>query len=494
MSSPVKIPFKSIITISREEKPSVYLQIAQQIIRSVQHGILLPGMKLPGSRALSAELGIHRKTVIAAYAELEAQGWVEALPNRGSFIAGDVLKEKGGEPIAGTIAIPAYPAKTGYTFRHNMLLDKPKADLNMLLEFTDGLPDIRIAPFNRLANTYSGIMKRKNSRRYLNYSQAEGNEYYREMLADYLNSTRGLHISKENILSTRGVQMGIFLAAGLLISPGDLVVVGKLGYYAANMIFQQAGASLLQLAVDEEGISTEALKEICTTTRIRMVYLTPSHHYPTTATLSARRRMELLELSVKYGFIILEDDYDYDFNYNGSALLPLASMDNGGMVIYTGSFCKILAPGLRMGYLIAPRNLIEELGRFRQIIDRQGDMVMEQALAELIAEGEIQRHLKKATKIYQERRDALCSLLGGKLGSFVQFEKPQGGLSLWTRWDPGLNLMRISRNCKTQGLYLPQTLLYQNESVTAMKLGFGNLNPEELGEAVTTLEESVLKY
>ncbi|MBE9460842.1 PLP-dependent aminotransferase family protein [Dyadobacter subterraneus] len=493
MSSPVQIPFKSMVIIDRVLDTPVYLQIVHQIINAIQRGVLTPGIQLPGSRALSQELEVHRKTIIAVYDELNAQGWTEIQPNKGTFVSNKAPARRSDSLKYNTEFLTSYPAKAGFAFKQNILLDKPSVSTNSVLEFTDGLPDIRLAPLDRLSKVYGGILKRKSSHKHFGYSHVEGNEFYRETLAHYLNNTRGLHITKNNILTTRGIHMSIYLASNMLIDKGDLVIVGDLSYYVANMIFQEAGARIIPVAVDEDGISVEAIKKLCETRKIRMLYLTPHHHYPTTVTLSAERRLELLSLSAQYGFIILEDDYDYDFHYNSSPVLPLTSADRHGMVVYIGSFCNSLAPGFRSGYLVAPVNLIQELGKFRRIVDRQGDMLMEQALGELLEEREIQRHLKKALKIYQERRDSLCDLLNSELGDYVSFSAPPGGLSIWTKWNSELNLMRISKNCLAQNLHLPQKLLYQTESVTAMRLGFGNLTIEEMKEAVSILKKAVMK-
>lgn len=491
MSSPVKIPFKSLIVLDKSSNTPIYLQIARQLINAIQRRVLVTDIQLPGTRALSLELGVHRKTVIAAYDELYTQGWTIIKPNLGTFICSKVDFEKPDPLQYNSTYLSSYPARTGFRFKQNILLDNPPALSNCSLAFSDGLPDTRIAPLKKLGKMYSGILRRKTSIKHLGYSHIEGNEFYRETLAFYLNNTRGLPINKENILTTRGVHMAIYLAANVLISPGDLVIVGNLSYYIANMIFQQAGAMINAVPVDNQGISVEAIKVLCQKRKIRMVYITPHHHYPTTVTLSAERRMELLDLSSKYGFIILEDDYDYDFHYTSSPVLPLASADSEGMVVYIGSFCKSLAPGLRSGYLVAPQNLIKEIGSFRRIIDRQSDMLMEQALGELLAEGEIHRHLKKALKIYEERCTHLSELLVSKLGKYVHFKSPPGGLAIWSEWNKNLNLMRISKNCLKHKLHLPHTLLYQNNGVTAMRLGFGNLNMEELTTAVEILKNSI---
>jgi GntR family transcriptional regulator/MocR family aminotransferase len=167
-------------------------------------------------------------------------------------------------------------------------------------------------------------------------------------LATYLNNTRGLHIGAENIITTRGIQMGIYLASTLLLKKGDNVVVGDLSYYVANMIFQQAGANILSVPVDDQGISVEAVRQLCEHTPIRMLYITPHHHYPTTVTLSAERRVELLNLSVKYGFIILEDDHDYDFHYNSSPVLAAGECRRGG----NGRLCGLVLQGIGAGVAV----------------------------------------------------------------------------------------------------------------------------------------------
>lgn len=498
MSSPVNIPFKSVIRIDKSLDRPVYLQIAHQMINAIQRGVLLDGIQLPGTRSLADDLEVHRKTIIAAYDELDAQGWTEIRPNKGTFVRNKVplpaiqpksyqRKTAEGGPDDHEKFLNSYPSKTGYNFKQSILLDVLPVTSTSGLEFNDGLPDIRLLPLERLSKVYGGILKSKTNYRHFGYSHVEGNEFFRETLASYLNNTRGLHINKNNILTTRGIHMSIYMASSMLIEPGDLVIVGDLSYYLANMCFQQCGGKIISVPVDEEGISVEAIRELCKKKSIRMLYLTPHHHYPTTVTLSAERRTELLQLAATYGFIILEDDYDYDFHYNGNSVLPLASADTNGMVVYIGSFCKSLAPGFRSGYLVAPENLIVEMAKLRRLVDRQGDMLMEQALAELLEEREIQRHLKKALKIYQERRDVFTGLLQKQLGEELNFVSPPGGLSVWTQWNPRLNLMRISKNCQKRNLYLPQELLYQNESFTAMRLGFGNLTTAELEEAVHVL-------
>ena len=493
MSSPAEIPLKSLLVIERLSATPVYIQIARKMTSAIQRGVLVPGVKLPGTRLLASMLEVHRKTVIAAYNEIDAQGWIETVPNKGTFVTRKALIIPA-IPLKNSLDyISGYPSKAGFLFKESMLLDRSVSVSGTELAFTDGLPDVRLAPLDKLSKAYASVLKRKNSNKYLGYSHVEGNEFYRDELKSYLNNTRGLHIKKENVMTTRGIQMGIYLASMLLIEQGDQVIVGDLSYYVANMIFQQAGANILSVPVDKQGISVEAVEKLCKTRRIRLLYLTPHHHYPTTVTLSAERRIALLNLSVRYGFVILEDDYDYDFHYDSSPVLPLASADASGMVVYVGSFCKALAPGLRAGYIVAPENFIAELAKLRRIIDRQGDLILEQALGEMLHEGEIQKHLKKVQRIYHERRDLLCGLLKDKFENELTHSLPPGGLAIWTEWQRDINLMKISRECQKRNLHLPQTLLFQTGKLSAIRLGFGNMHETELRSALNILEQIVKK-
>lgn len=169
----------------------------------------------------------------------------------------------------------------------------------------------------------------------------------------------------------------------------------------------------------------------------------------------------------------------------------MASADTNGMVIYIGSFGKSLVPGFRTGFIVAPENLMIEMRKYLGIIDRQGDVLMEHVLGEMIAEGEINRYLKKSLKTYQERRDYFVSLLEQNLEEYIDFQKPSGGLAVWMKWKIPVNLMQLSRNCAQNNLFIPKTLLYQNKNLTAMRLGFGNLNLNEMDKSIEVLSENI---
>lgn len=465
------------------------MQITNQLINAIQRGFLPVGTKLPGTRLLSKFLEVHRNTIVAVYDELFAQGWVESLPNKGTFIIGKNEEKPVDFNDINQINLKNYPKTTGFLFKTSNILDNPFEHSSCQFVFNDGIPDIRLTQIDQHSRIYSSILKRK-AHKIGHYNQ-DGSEFFKKNLSQYLNLSRGLPISIDNLLITRSTEMSIYIVSEILLSKDDTVLIGTLSYFSVNMIFQKAGVKIITIPIDNEGINVDEVREICKRQKIRMLYLTPHHHYPTTVTLSAQRRLELLNLANEFGFIILEDDYDYDFHYEKSPILPLASADTNGMVIYIGSFGKSLAPGFRTGFIVAPENLMIEMRKYLGIIDRQGDILMEHVLGEMIAEGEINRYLKKSVKIYQERRDYFIQLIQENLGNFLTFEKPSGGLAIWTEWQIPINLMQLSRNCAQNHLFIPKTLLYQNKELTAMRLGFGDLNFDEMEKSVEIFSKTV---
>jgi len=488
MNSPVEIPYKSFVKIDRKSNSPIYMQIANQLVNAIQRGYLPFGTKLPGTRSFSQILEVHRNTIVSVYDELLAQGWIESFPNKGTYIIGkedhDLLRKNFEENH-----LNHYPESTGFAFKTSNILDNPLEHSTCEYVFNDGSPDIRLTQIDQHSRIYSAALKRR-AHKTGHYNQ-DGSEFFKKNLSKYLNLSRGLPISKNNLLITRSTEMSIYIVSEILLSEGDTVLVGELSYFSVNMIFQRKGVGIVSIPMDDEGIIVEEVLKICQKQKIRMLYLTPHHHYPTTVTLSAQRRLELLNLSNTYGFVILEDDYDYDFRYDKSPLLPLASADTGGMVIYIGSFGKSLAPGFRTGFIVAPENLMTEMRKYLGIIDRQGDVVMEHVLGEMIDEGEINRYLKKSIKIYRERRDYFSLLLHKYLGHDICFQIPSGGLAIWIEWTRPVNLMQLSRLCAQNNLFIPRTLLYQSKDLTAMRIGFGNLNFTEMENSLKILSDCV---
>ncbi|GAC1397159.1 MAG: PLP-dependent aminotransferase family protein [Sediminibacterium sp.] len=486
------LSFKDLITIDKKADTAVYLQISNSIIHHIRRGRLRKGLKLPGSRELAAFLHIHRKTMLSAYDELLAQGWIEMIPRKGTFVVQDLpdIKPK---KLIGEETADRYPAKTAFSIYLDRIVSFPMSaypDPTKLL-IDDGVPDIRLAPTEIFLRELRSLSRQSSFKKYYKYGNPQGPAYLREILASFLTDTRGLPVSSENIMITKGAQMGIYLASSLLIRPGDHVIAGEPGYFGANLTFLQMGAIINRVPVDEEGIDADAIELLCKTKRIRLLYVIPHHHYPTTVTLTPERRIRLLELAARYKFAIIEDDYDYDFHYTSNPVLPMASLDQHGNVIYIGTLSKTLVPAIRIGFMVAPENLIAPVSHLRRAIDWQGDSMTEVAIAELYRNGTIGRHIKKVVKIYRERRDHFCSLLKDKLGDQVSFKIPDGGMSVWTRF-PHIELKKISEQAARKGLVINDGSIYNTTvNLNASRLGFASLDLKEQDKAITLLAKCV---
>jgi len=349
-----------------------------------------------------------------------------------------------------------------------------------------GLPDPRIAPVTAIARAYRNALSGRGATRLLDYGEPQGHERLRTALAQMLSATRGIPVGPESLVITRGSQMGLYLVSRALISPGDVVAVEALGYRPAWEALKQAGARLVPLPVDGAGLEVDALCELVARERVRAVYVTPHHQYPTTATLSAGRRLQLLELARRERLIVIEDDYDHEFHYDGRPILPLASADEAGVVVYVGTLSKILAPGLRLGYVAATKEVVGRLASRRQFIDRQGDQAMECAVAQLLDDGEVQRHARRARRVYQSRRDALVQALSDELSGVLTFQPPIGGIALWARAEGGLDVDAWAERCRAREVYfqVARRFAFDGRPRNFVRLGFAACSESELREAV----------
>ncbi|WP_420387748.1 PLP-dependent aminotransferase family protein [Roseivirga sp.] len=488
------IPLQNLIPINRSQELAVYLQISNGIIQLIKNGQLAGGSRLPGTRALGELFGVHRKTAVAAYDELLSQGWIEVRPSQGTYVS-EQLPTVSPREIGDGLEIGQLD-QAGFRFHQKLPLHRILSLIPDGLTLDEGIPDVRIAPVDDIIRHYKSIVARSYNQKLLTYGSVYGDDMLRETLATYLQETRGMKVEKANIMITRGSQMGMYLSSQLLFRQGELAVVGETNYIASNLTMQDAGATIRTIPVDEKGIDTSALTQLCKKEQVRAVFVTSHHHHPTTVTLSADRRIELLQLAEKYGFAILEDDYDYDFHYRNAPLLPLASADHTGQVIYMGAICKIVAPAYRVGYLVAPKDFIEEAGHLRRTIDRQGDAILERAIALMIRQGDFQRHTKKALKIYRERRDHFCGLLSKELSSFLSFEVPEGGLAVWVKLKQGLDWLKVAKECLNHGLLMPnyKNYNYNNTADNGIRMGFASSSPEEQIKIISILKEVMSKY
>jgi len=481
---------KDLISIDKASDTAVYLQISNSIINHIRRGRLRRGLKLPGSRELANTLAIHRKTMLAAYDELLAQGWIEMIPRKGTFVVQE-LPEIRPQKITKNEISGQYPQKTIFPIYDDGLISfpMPNYDPSVNLVINDGFPDVRLAPIELYLRELRSVSKQAAFKKYYVYGSSKGAEYLRETFAAFLSDTRGLAISTDNVMITKGAQMGIYLAGRLLIKPGDDIIVGEPSYFAATLTFQQFGANINRVPVDDFGIDVDAIERLCKTKKIKLIYVIPHHHHPTTVSLTPERRLRLLALAANYKFAIIEDDYDYDYHYTSNPIMPMASLDQHGNVIYIGTLSKILAPTIRVGFMIAPVNFIDAVAKIRRSIDGQGDSMMEAAIAQLYKNGTITRHIKKAVKIYRERRDHFCGILNEQLGDKISFKIPVGGMSVWTKFND-TDLKLVSERAAKKGLVVSNGKIYNtapNVNYNSSRLGFASMNLKEQEQAIEIL-------
>lgn len=484
-----------LISIDRRSETPIYLQISNALIRAIRRGQLSKGSKLPGTEQLSAALGVNRKTLQTAYDELMAQGWIDIFSRKGAFVA-TATPELSPKALTAGVGMGPYPSNISYPLAVETAAKFPESasleSRNLVLD--GGLPDVRLAPVAELIREYRVLSKRKTMAKYLKYGEPAGSRYLIETLAEFLRETRALPISEENLMITRGAQMAFHIAARLLLKPGDHVVVGAPGYTNIDGLFRLLGAIIDRIPVDGFGIDIDSLDSLCRKVTPRIVYVLPHHHYPTNVTLIPERRIRLLELAVRHQFAIIEDDFDYDFEYDSGPFLPMASLDDHGSVIYVGTLAKTVFPSMRVGFLVAPINLIQAAVQIRRSIDLQGDSMMEAAIAELYRHGTMKAHIRKAVKIYRQRRDHMSALLRDAFGDRISFGVPTGGMGFWAQF-PGSDLDRVAQIAYVNGLTMSDRLVFNpgTDSPDWARLGFASLNLSEQETAIGILKDSVMK-
>ena len=481
-----------VLSLPEEDDQPLFVRIAGAVVEAVRRGRLEPGRRLPSSRALASSLGVHRNTVLAAYAELFAQGWITGTAGKGTFVSQKLPEPARARPPASSAGMPATPHYPLAPFAGAPSVP-PRLERGVL-SMSGGVPDLRLLPAAEVARAYRrAVLSSRGAA--LDYGFERGHPRLRAALAAHLNAGRGLAATPEHVIVTRGSQMGFYLAARAIVQPGSVVAVEALGYPPAWSAFRAAGADVVPIRVDSGGLVVDDLRELAERRRIAAVYVTPHHQYPTMAVLAADRRLSLLELARRHRFAVVEDDYDNEIHYHGRPVLPLASADTAGSVIYVGTLSKVLAPGLRTGYVVAPRPLIERMAELRRSVDRQGDAAMEYAVAELLEDGILQRHARKMRRVYLARREALVALLHAHLPGVLTFEVPAGGLSLWARVEPAarVDVDAWQRAALARGVYFrpPAELAFDAKSRPFVRLSFAPLTEQELKTAVERLKASL---
>lgn len=444
-------------------------------MNAIKAGALEPLDRIPSTRDLAALYECHRQTVMVALQTLVAEGWLEALPRAHYAVTSRVPATSSREPGERRRSIePLLPAR-------GQQVDLEQSRFR--LEFWGGQPDLRLFPKDEFRRAIAESLRRAKPE-HLSYGFIDGLEPLRKQAADYLRRTRSL--AGKDILITSGSQEALTLIIKAFLKPGDTVAVEAKGYPPAWKALQNAGARIVPIPVDAEGLVTADLKKVFKKRKVKLVYTTPLHQYPTTVTLSPRRRQELIDLCESHRVPLLEDDYDHEFHYAGPPPAPLSTETDCG--IYICSFSKLLFPGARLGLIACHPNIKAALVQQKFLHTRQTEALSQLALAHWIREGGFERHLRRTRRIYEKRLGVLSESLEAMKDRFkLEWHRPAGGMSIWLdlKRDSG----RVVDAAKRQGVLFQaeKGFDFQNRPGTHLRIGFAAVNEAEIREGMAVL-------
>ncbi|WP_267269143.1 PLP-dependent aminotransferase family protein [Pseudomonas protegens] len=499
--------------IELDRRQGLSRQLYQALRLRVLDGRLASGTRLPASRDLAAALGISRNSVVRAYDQLYAEGFIEGRVGDGTYVAQlpetrlpiKKLSTKvstglstglptglstNSTEITGDASSKVIHSSGVQRLQKHHLSTPPSGPPRA---FRVGVPAFDLFPFEVWAKLNAAFWRRPDLRQ-LCYGDSAGDSRLRSLIAAYLRSARGLQCSAEQIVITSGAQQGISLCAQLLVEPGDGVAVENPGYRAAGHAFAVAGAQLQGVAVDQEGIDCRQLEQL---PNCRLAYVTPSHQYPTGVIMSLARRLELLAWAERSGGWIVEDDYDGEYRYSGAPLAPLAALDRQGRVIYVGTFGKVAFPALRLGYLVLPPNLVQAFAQRRAVDVRHSEVSTQAVMAEFMAAGHFQRHIRRMRRAALSRRNTLLAGWPEAIPGVGPLPTVAAGLHLTVRVDSLAREQQLleqaaSVDVEVNGLstyWLPETLLPEDQRA-GLVLGFAAVPEADIQAALGRLRQA----
>ena len=475
-----------VLELGPESQGPLQLRIARAIAQAIRGGRLKPGEALPGSRELADQVGVHRNTVMLAFQELIAEGWVVGQRGSGTFVADRVPELT---PLVwGSLVAPLAPDQAGFDLPSGLSPLTPLVPVQFNLDLA-ARPEVRLAPVEELAKAYQRALRLQGTR-LLERADPLGHPLLRQELSGMLSRWRGLSVDPEQILITRGSRMATGLVAFSLLQGGGSIAVEDPGNpWLWNTLRLHHDIQLSPIPVDGAGVQSDRLASMCLQSPPNLLCLTPHVQNPTGTTMTPERKREVMALAQEHRIAILEDDPDFAFSYGGSSSLPLACDDPTGQVIHLGSLGRLLAPELRLGFLVAPKNLLDRLARVRQRMEWQGDPVLECAVGNLFRDGIVERHLLRVRKIYQERRDRMLAYLQSQYSDRMTWKIPEAGLSVWIEGKPGFDLDDWILRARAKGVWMEKGhhFTLDNRPLAGTRMGFGALDEAEMDAVFTRL-------
>jgi GntR family transcriptional regulator/MocR family aminotransferase len=487
-----------MIAVHRESEKPLHRQVYDAFRAMILERRLQPGQQIPSTRVLAGELGISRIPVLDAYAQLLAEGYIESRSGAGTFVTISLSEQ----------LLRARPPMTSESSDTNVagVANEPASDevsrVSRLLPvegtswfrgagaFSVGQIAVDHFPFRVWSDLVTHHARRVRASS-MNYSDPMGSEEFREVIAAYLRTARAVRCEASQIMVVNGSQHALDLSARVLLDPDTPVWVEEPGYEFLRHTLTLSGCRLVPVPVDSEGLDVAAGIELCGNARV--AFVTPSHQYPLGATMSAARRLQLLEWAHSFSAWIVEDDYDSEYRYESLPVASMQGLDSGSRVIYIGTFSKTLFPSLRLGYIVIPAALVGRFAAVRAANDLCPSHLYQAALADFISEGHFARHVRKTRQLYAERRTALAQALRKEFGAEVEILGAEAGMHLVVTLPPGLSDRKISTCAAQEGLWLwPLSAAYAGTHVRqGFILGFGGTKAEEMLPQVRRLRKAM---
>ncbi|MGF6775028.1 PLP-dependent aminotransferase family protein [Paraburkholderia sp. GAS334] len=492
--------------LDRTATEPVYRQVLRLMQQAILTGQFPPGAKLPSSRTLAGDLGIARNTVLHVYDQLTAEGYVISTTGSGTYVADtrpdsaavsarrippSVVAPAGANSTAtaaGEATLPpqAPRERRGLSSRGSRLIDKAGVSLKQWGAFMPGVPDVAEFPARTWSRLQARLWKEANPD-LLTYAPGGGYRPLRRALSDYLRVARSVNCTPDQIIITTGIHQSIDLAVRLLTDVGDRAWVEEPCYWGARSVLQSSGLTLVPVPIDEEGLNP---REQDLQNPPRLALVTPSHQYPLGMVMSLARRRTLLEFARQHGVWIIEDDYDSEFRYGSRPLASLQGLDESGQVIYVGSLGKMLFPGLRIGYMIAPEHLVDTFRTGVAELYREGQLMQQAVLTEFIMDGYLTSHVRRMRALYGERRQILIDAITAHFGGTLPVMGDEAGLHLVLGLPDHANDREVVAAAYDAGVIVrPLTAYYSGEGPVrrGLLLGYACVPNEKIGPAFATL-------
>ncbi|HEX8457034.1 MAG TPA: PLP-dependent aminotransferase family protein [Pyrinomonadaceae bacterium] len=488
------MPYPPFIMLDGKSPLPLYRQIYEAIRDAILSGNLRPTAPLPASRVLSRQLGVSRMTVVNAYDQLFAEGYLEAKMGAGTFVAAhlpeEFLQTSGFERREHQASSPAR-RKVRFSDYGRTLAENSDSILrhhgkSSLVPFEHGVPETEEFPFDVWAKI-AQRWQRKPPASILSYGDSVGFRPLREAIAAHLASARGVLCEVEQIIITNGTQQALDLIGRIFLTKTTDVYLEDPGYFGARDIFAATGARLVPVPIDEEGFDLQTARR--RSRRARLVYVTPSHQYPLGVTMSLTRRLNLLEWARERDAYVVEDDYNSEYRYRGRPLASLQGLDRDGRVIYLGTFSKTIFPALRLGYLVVPANLIEVFAAARALTDLHSPALDQAVLAEFIAERHYAKHVRRMRGIYEERQRILVEEVEKNLKGMLDAAPAEAGMHLMGWLPRGIDDRDVSRRAAEANLKIAPVSAYciGQQLRGGLLLGYTAFNERQIKQGVKKL-------